>query len=75
VISEDAELKQKTFLPNSSVLSHDKLTTQKILSDNGLNKGVALSMQSLFEPALVNIKRQNITLQTYEELQRSVRTE
>jgi radical SAM superfamily enzyme YgiQ (UPF0313 family) len=44
--------------------------TQKILSDNGLNKGVALSMQSLFEPALVNIKRQNISLQTYEELQR-----
>ncbi len=44
--------------------------TQKILSDNGLNKGVALSMQSLFVPALVNIKRQNISLQTYEELQR-----
>ena len=44
--------------------------TQKILSDNGLNKGVALSMQSLFVPALANIKRQNISLQTYEELQR-----
>ena len=44
--------------------------TQKILSDNGLNKGVALSMQSLFIPALANIKRQNISLQTYEELQR-----
>ena len=44
--------------------------TQKVLSDNGLNKGVALSMQSLFVPALVNIKRQNISLQTYEELQR-----
>ena len=43
--------------------------TQKILSDNGLNKGVALSMQTLFEPALINIKRQNISLQTYEDLQ------
>ena len=44
--------------------------TQKILADNGLNKGVTLSMQSLFEPALRNIKRQNISIKTYEELQR-----
>ena len=44
--------------------------TQKILSDNGLNKGVALSMQSLSVSSLLNIKRQNISLQTYEELQR-----
>ena len=44
--------------------------TQKILSDNGLNKGVALSMQSLSVSSLLNIKRQNISLKTYEELQR-----
>ena len=44
--------------------------TQKILADGGLNKGVTLSMQSLFEPALRNIKRQNISLKAYEELQR-----
>jgi radical SAM superfamily enzyme YgiQ (UPF0313 family) len=43
--------------------------TQKILSDAGLNKGVALSLQSIDEMTLKNIKRQNISLQTYEELQ------
>ena len=31
VISQDDELKSKTFLPSSSVISHDKSTTQKIL--------------------------------------------
>jgi hypothetical protein len=43
--------------------------TQKILAESGLNKGVTLSMQSLFEPALINIKRENISLKTYEVLQ------
>jgi hypothetical protein len=43
--------------------------TQKILSDSGLNKGVALSLQSVNITTLKNIKRQNISLQTYEELQ------
>ena len=43
--------------------------TQKILADSGLNKGVTLSMQSIFEPALKNIKRENISLKTYEVLQ------
>ena len=44
--------------------------TQKILSDAGLSKGVALSMQSLNPIALKNIKRDNISLETYLELQR-----
>ena len=44
--------------------------TQKILSDSGLNKGVTLSMQSISEEALKDIKRQNISLDTYDELQR-----
>jgi radical SAM superfamily enzyme YgiQ (UPF0313 family) len=44
--------------------------TQKILSDAGLNKGVALSMQSLDETTLKNIKRDNISLDTYLELSR-----
>ncbi len=44
--------------------------TQKILSDAGLSKGVALSMQSLNPLALKNIKRDNISLETYLELQR-----
>lgn len=44
--------------------------TQKILSDAGLNKGVALSIQSLSQEALANIRRDNISLETYLELQR-----
>lgn len=44
--------------------------TQKILSDAGLNKGVALSMQSLDPTTLANIKRENISLKTYLELAR-----
>ena len=47
--------------------------TQKILSDAGLNKGVALSMQSLYPEALKNIRRDNISLETYLELQRRFR--
>lgn len=43
--------------------------TQKILSDAGLNKGVAVSLQSVDATTLKNIKRQNISLQSYEELQ------
>jgi len=43
--------------------------TQKILSDAGLNKGVALSMQSISQEALKNIQRDNISLQSYIELQ------
>jgi radical SAM superfamily enzyme YgiQ (UPF0313 family) len=44
--------------------------TQKILSDAGLNKGVALSMQSVDKTTLEAIKRDNISLGTYMELQR-----
>jgi radical SAM superfamily enzyme YgiQ (UPF0313 family) len=44
--------------------------TQKLLSDAGLNKGVALSMQSVDMTTLEAIKRDNISLETYMELQR-----
>jgi radical SAM superfamily enzyme YgiQ (UPF0313 family) len=44
--------------------------TQKILADAGLNKGVVLSMQSVSTITLEAIKRQNIALKGYEELQR-----
>jgi len=43
--------------------------TQKILADAGLNKGVALSMQSVSAEALKNIRRDNISLESYVELQ------
>ena len=44
--------------------------TQKILSEAGLNKGVALSMQSVDPGNLVAVKRDNIDLGSYMELQR-----
>ena len=44
--------------------------TQKIFADAKLNKGVALSMQSLDPQTLKNIKRDNISLETYFELAR-----
>ncbi len=44
--------------------------TQKILSDSGLNKGVTLALQSIDPGTLAAIKRDNISLDTYMELQR-----
>lgn len=44
--------------------------TQKILHDAGLGKGVALSMQSMDSSTLESIKRDNISLDTYLEMQR-----
>jgi radical SAM superfamily enzyme YgiQ (UPF0313 family) len=71
-----AELRGKTGYPQGfSVQSTKNATdrayvTQKILADAGLNKGVALSMQSLDPVTLKNIKRDNISLDTYLELSR-----
>jgi radical SAM superfamily enzyme YgiQ (UPF0313 family) len=71
-----ADLRGKTGYPQGfSVQSTKNATerayvTQKILADAGLNKGVALSMQSLDPVTLENIKRDNISLETYLELAR-----
>jgi radical SAM superfamily enzyme YgiQ (UPF0313 family) len=43
---------------------------QKLLSDAGLNKGVAIALQSVDPGTLKSIKRQNISTETYQELQR-----
>jgi tRNA A37 methylthiotransferase MiaB len=51
---------------NSTERSYE---TQKILCDYNLNKGVTLSMQTLSNDALRNIKRSNIKLSSYFELQ------
>jgi radical SAM superfamily enzyme YgiQ (UPF0313 family) len=71
-----AELRGKTGYPQGFSVQSTKnateraYTTQKILADAGLNKGVALSMQSLDPVTLENIKRDNISLETYLELAR-----
>jgi radical SAM superfamily enzyme YgiQ (UPF0313 family) len=70
-----AETKRRTGYPvalsvqNTKNATERAYETQKILSDAGLNKGVALSMQSLDETTLRFIKRDNISLGTYFELQ------
>ena len=71
-----AGVKKKTGYPvalsvqNTKNATERAYLTQKILSDAGLNKGVALSMQSLDADTLTAIKRDNISLDTYMELQR-----
>ncbi len=71
-----ASVKEATGYPHGFSVQNTKnateraYRTQKILSDAGLNKGVALSMQSLDPTTLFNIKRENISLETYLELAR-----
>ncbi|MBV8166225.1 MAG: cobalamin-dependent protein [Alphaproteobacteria bacterium] len=71
-----AESKQATGYPKALSVQNTKnateraYATQKVLADAGLNKGVVLSMQSVSAITLEQIKRQNIALKGYEELQR-----
>src|ERR1700688_663101 len=71
-----AEGRRRTGYPHGFSVQNTKnateraYLTQKILSDAKLNKGVALSMQSLDPTTLKNIKRDNISLETYFELAR-----
>ncbi len=71
-----ADIKKQSGYPvalsvqNTKNATERAYLTQKILSDAGLNKGVALSMQSVDMPTLEAIKRDNISLGTYMELQR-----
>jgi radical SAM superfamily enzyme YgiQ (UPF0313 family) len=71
-----ARVKNETGYPvalsvqNTKNATERAYLTQKILSDAGLNKGVALSMQSVDAVTLEAIKRDNISLDTYMELQR-----
>jgi hypothetical protein len=71
-----AKVKAETSFPRALSVQNTKnateraYETQKLLSDAGLNKGVALSMQSVDTTTLESIKRDNISLETYMELQR-----
>ena len=71
-----ATVKQQTGYPHALSVQNTKnateraYETQKILSDAGLNKGVALSMQSIDTATLAAVRRDNISLDTYMELQR-----
>lgn len=71
-----AEMKQKYGYPQALSVQNTKNATerayqvQKLLAEAGLNKGVTLSFQSLDLTTLENIKRDNISLESYRELQR-----
>jgi radical SAM superfamily enzyme YgiQ (UPF0313 family) len=71
-----AETKQRIGYPRALSVQNTKNATeraynvQKLLSDAGLNKGVALSLQSVDPGTLTAIKRANISTASYQELQR-----
>ena len=71
-----AETKSKLGYPHALSVQNTKnateraYATQKILSDAGLNKGVDIALQSTDQNTLKSIKRANISLDTYQELQR-----
>ena len=71
-----ADTKKERGFPTALSVQNTKNATeraylvQKILSDSGLNKGVTIAMQSVDKTTLKNIKRENISLDSYQELQR-----
>ena len=70
-----AEKKMDTGYPNQFRVCFTKNTTNKvfelaqIFADAGMNKGVSLSMQSLNQDTLKGIKRDNIKLSFFKDLQ------
>lgn len=75
IVKRVAENSQRTGYPHGFSVQNTKnateraYSTQIILAEAGLNKGVALSMQSMSPEALTNIRRDNISLDGYLELQ------
>ena len=50
----------------------EKDTKYKNFADNGLSKGVTLAMQSVDSHTLKEIKRDNISIADYQELQKDL---
>jgi radical SAM superfamily enzyme YgiQ (UPF0313 family) len=71
-----AGIKKKLGYPKALSVQNTKNGTeraykvQKLLSDAGLNKGVAIALQSVDEHTLEAIKRENISTESFQELQR-----
>jgi len=71
-----SKMKKEHFFPERFSVQNTKNSTessykiQKVLVDSGLDKGVLLAFQSLHEPTLKAVKRQNIKLSTFFELQK-----
>ncbi|MCW8863143.1 MAG: hypothetical protein OQK07_12040, partial [Rhodospirillales bacterium] len=69
-VREETDYPRALSVQNTKNARERAYLTQKILSDAGLNKGVTLSMQSINKEALANIKRENISLDIYDDLQK-----
>ena len=71
-----AETKARSGYPKALSVQNTKNGTeraykvQKLLSDAGLNKGVAIALQSVDSGTLEAIKRHNISTESFQELQR-----
>src|SRR5258708_2322564 len=71
-----AETKARLGYPKALSVQNTKNGTdrayrvQKLLSDAGLNKGVAIALQSVDPGTLTAIKRHNISTESFKELQR-----
>ena len=70
------ETRQRTGFPKYLSVQNTKNATersysiQKMLSDSGFNKGVTIAMQSTNPQTLKNIKRDNISIKSFQEIQR-----
>lgn len=75
IVKKVAENKRKYGYPKAFSVQNTKNSTekifmvQKILNDAGLQRGVNLALQSVNEKTLMSIKRNNISTQTYRDLQ------
>lgn len=76
IVLHAAELKKKTGYPKALSVQNTKNATerayqvQKTLAEAGLNKGVTIAFQSIDPDTLKNIKRDNISSDSFRELQR-----
>lgn len=70
-----AQVKRETGYPHKLSVQNTKNSTersyavQKLLSDNGLNQGVTVSMQSLDKSTLRAVKRANISTDSFRTIQ------
>jgi len=59
----------------AKVFTERTYQTCKIMAETGLNKGIALALQSLNSDTLQNIKRKNISVEKFKEIQQRLTSE
>lgn len=66
---------QRFSVQNAKNATDRTYEAQKILNDAGMNQGVTLGIQTLAPSSLRDVQRENISLDTYRELQRRFRAD